>query len=121
MYEKSIMISIQPKWVEMIASGKKTIEVRKSRPKIKTPFKVYIYMSQGIYKDLGLYSDWIYQNRMRVIGEFTCDKIEEYTLAYGFSEKENQDGRYGIIKDYAYYEHNLFLDKMCLTEEEFYN
>ena len=40
---KSVMISIKPKWCELIASGKKTVEVRKTRPKIETPFKCYIY------------------------------------------------------------------------------
>ena len=29
---KSVLISIHPKWCELIASGKKTIEVRKTRP-----------------------------------------------------------------------------------------
>jgi len=40
---KDILISVQPKWCEKIAHGKKTIEVRKNRPKIQTPFKCYIY------------------------------------------------------------------------------
>ena len=40
---KCVMLSIRPKWVEKIASGEKTIEVRKTRPKIETPFKCYIY------------------------------------------------------------------------------
>ena len=40
---KSVLISIQPKWCELIASGKKTIEVRKSKPKLDVPFKCYIY------------------------------------------------------------------------------
>ena len=31
---KSVLISIQPKWVEKIASGEKTIEVRKTRHKL---------------------------------------------------------------------------------------
>ena len=44
---KSVMISIQPKWCELIASGKKTVEVRKTRPKIDVPFKCYIYCTQG--------------------------------------------------------------------------
>ena len=73
---KSVLISIQPKWVEKIVNGKKTIEVRKKRPKIENPFKCYIYMSQGDLKDLGSYSEWIYKNRMKVIGEFICDRIE---------------------------------------------
>ena len=72
---KSVIISIQPKWVEKIVNGEKTIEIRKNRPKIETPFKCYIYMSQGDLKDLGSYSEWIYKNRMKVIGEFVCDKV----------------------------------------------
>lgn len=72
---KSVLISIQPKWVEKIVNGEKTIEVRKTRPKIDTPFKCYIYMTQGDLKDLVSYSEWIYKNRMKVIGEFICDKV----------------------------------------------
>ena len=44
---KSILLSIKPKYVELIASGEKTIEVRKSRPKLETPFKCYIYCRNG--------------------------------------------------------------------------
>ena len=70
---KAVLISIQPKWCELIASGKKTIEVRKTRPKIETPFKVYVYMTKH---------KWIFKllpflkNRFaKVIGEFVCDDI----------------------------------------------
>lgn len=49
---KAVLISIQPKWCELIASGKKTIEVRKTRPKIETPFKCHIYCSGGIGKQV---------------------------------------------------------------------
>ena len=44
---KAVMLSIRPKWCEKIASGEKTIEVRKTRPKLDTPFKVYIYCTQS--------------------------------------------------------------------------
>lgn len=44
---KSVLISIHPKWCELIANGKKTIEVRKTRPKLKTPFKCYIYCTKA--------------------------------------------------------------------------
>ena len=44
---KAVMLSIRPKWVEKIASGEKTIEVRKTRPKLETPFKCYIYCTQA--------------------------------------------------------------------------
>lgn len=43
---KAVLISIQPKWCELIANGKKTIEVRKTKPKLETPFKCYIYCTK---------------------------------------------------------------------------
>lgn len=68
---KAVMLSIRPKWVEKIASGEKTIEVRKTRPKLPTPFKAYIYCSQG-NDARRLRGSW-----GKVIGEFTCDRIYE--------------------------------------------
>lgn len=73
---KAVLISVQPKWCELIASGKKTIEVRKTRPKIETPFTVYVYMTKH---------KWIFKllpflkNRFaKIIGEFVCDRIDEF-------------------------------------------
>lgn len=43
---KSVLISVQPKWCAKIANGEKTVEVRKTRPKLETPFKVYIYCTK---------------------------------------------------------------------------
>lgn len=40
---KSVLISIRPEWIQKIFSGEKTIEIRKTRPKIDTPFRCYIY------------------------------------------------------------------------------
>ena len=85
---KAVMISIQPKLCELIASGKKTIEVRKTRPKIGTPFKCYIYATWNgskkeilVKQDGLLYcEDWRKANGLqrangKVIGEFVCDYI----------------------------------------------
>jgi predicted transcriptional regulator len=75
---KSVLISIQPKWVEKIASGEKTIEVRKSRPKIETPFKCYIYCTIGS----GMKGDYLVPSNIqcgKVIGEFVCDRIEDFS------------------------------------------
>ena len=44
--EKAVMISIRPEWCEKIASGKKTVEVRKTKPKLDPPFKCYIYCTK---------------------------------------------------------------------------
>ena len=101
---KSVLISIQPKWCELIASGKKTVEVRKTRPKLETPFKCYIYatkprhyfkisehlaatdenlfLSNGTVKMSDGFEHWAdgikveYLNG-KVIGEFVCDQIDE--------------------------------------------
>lgn len=50
--KKSIIISIQPQWVEKILNGKKTIEIRKSIPKCDLPIDVYIYCTKS---DINLY------------------------------------------------------------------
>lgn len=78
---KAILMSIQPKWCEKIVNGEKTIEVRKTRPKIETPFKVYIYCT---FPQKPVYDIWINrgtENRFlgngKVIGEFVCDRIDE--------------------------------------------
>ena len=79
---KSILMSIQPKWCELIASGKKTIEVRKTAPK-EVPFKVYIYCT-GV-KNLNL-TEYTKLHRKtggaidywhgKVVAEFVCNAVE---------------------------------------------
>ena len=73
---KSVLISIRPKWTEKIASGQKTIEVRRTRPKLEVPFKCYIYETKGQYIKFihGAHTKYGY-GRGKVIGEFICDKV----------------------------------------------
>ena len=73
---KAVLMSIQPKWCELIASGKKTIEVRKTIPKIETPFKCYIYCTIGN----GVKGDYLVPSGIqcgKVIGVFVCDRIDD--------------------------------------------
>lgn len=42
----AVLLSVRPKWCELIASGKKTVEVRKTKPKAEPPFKCYIYCTK---------------------------------------------------------------------------
>lgn len=90
---KAVMISIRPNWCQKIASGEKTIEVRKTKPKLETPFKCYIYCTQD--KHLAFMQNQTGTNLIacmdanaaipvggaigngKVIGEFTCDRIYE--------------------------------------------
>lgn len=69
---KSVLISIKPKWCELIAIGKKTVEVRKTRPKIEAPFKCYIYCTKD-FKPNTKYGYKTWAGRGKVIGEFVCD------------------------------------------------
>ncbi|MEA5143822.1 MAG: hypothetical protein VB023_09645 [Oscillibacter sp.] len=73
----AVLISIRPQWCEMIASGRKTVEVRKSCPKLETPFKCYIYCTQGEEKWLvGIIGKHPSEKlNGKVIGEFVCDNI----------------------------------------------
>ena len=59
---KSIILSVQPQWIEKILNNEKTIEVRKSCPQ-ETPFKVYVYCTYGTL----LYSDYPNGNDSREI------------------------------------------------------
>lgn len=40
---KKVLLSVHPKWCELIFNGKKTIEVRKNIPKLEPPFEVLVY------------------------------------------------------------------------------
>ena len=86
---KSVMLSIQPKWVEKIVKGEKTIEVRKSRPKIETPFKCYIYCTIGN----GVKGDYLLPSGIqcgKVIGEFVCDWVTKITPHCDIEDFVNQ-------------------------------
>lgn len=83
---RAVMLSILPKWCELIASGKKTIEVRKTAPKIETPFKCYIYCTKlhpgepGSMINLKGRTSFFMPKGGAVIGEFVCKLIDTYTL-----------------------------------------
>ena len=84
---KAVLISIKSKWCKLIIDGKKTVEIRKSRPKIDTPFKCYIYCTKNkdIHDVLELHTDdgKIKKMNGKVIGEFVCDKIiEDHTVGH---------------------------------------
>lgn len=111
---KSVLISIQPKWVEKIAIGQKTIEVRKSKPKLETPFKCYIYQTKS--KDNAIYKQYKV-NDMRsgkVIGEFVCDRIDTYLYDQEFDESM---GVY--LNNYGYDITSHELGQTCLSYKEF--
>jgi predicted transcriptional regulator len=99
---KAVLISIRPEWVKKILEGQKTIEVRKTRPKMNLPFKCYIYCTQSAdmlwilnERERSLCPDKIadvfkaakcggaYRGNGKIIGEFVCDDIFERIVRVG--------------------------------------
>lgn len=112
---KAVLISIRPKWCEKIANGEKAIEVRKTRPKMETPLKCYIYCTQSAdmlwilkERERSLHPDKIadvfkaakcggaYRGNGKVIGEFVCDRIDTLLPA------NEPYGIYDIDDDYVF-------------------
>ena len=95
-----VLLSIKPKWCELIASGKKTVEIRKTKPKIETPFKCYIYCTkQNVPGEILLTYNKKVEGRNKgfrdngdiplagkVIGEFICDEISGGYYVRPFSD-----------------------------------
>lgn len=99
---KAVLISIRPEWVEKIANGGKTIEVRKTKPYLDTPFKCYIYCTNTrpflVWGDV-FRGDWVTEftrlsgygraaaDRIwdvfngHVAGEFVCDRVDPIKAA----------------------------------------
>lgn len=75
---KAVLMSIHPEWVNRIISGEKTIEIRKTCPNLKTPFKCYIYETQGKGDTPWIGEDGhiISRGCGKVVGEFACDRID---------------------------------------------
>lgn len=98
---KAIMVSIRPEWCVKIAHGEKTVEVRKTRPKLATPFKCYICCTQSGTKKFWTgprysYADDHSHNQFdrcgngKVIGEFVCDNVRPI-MADSFIARESAD------------------------------
>ena len=148
---KSVLISIQPRWCELIASGKKTVEVRKTKPKLETPFKCDIYETQGKLKWCNKCQDTdcerpypncaCHEGWGKVIGEFVCDKIDDFYCASIPYRKRNNLG-YGYFVDNGVYKvegwhegvvfersgpridtmlKNTDLENMCLSAQELFD
>ena len=120
----AVMISIKPRWCGLIARGAKTIEVRKTRPNLNTPFKCYIYCTKGKKNDphelLEIHDSngKIHKANGKIIGEFICNKIDRI-------QKRGFQNNF----DYCYLSLNVFgnddieieitdIKKSCIRKEE---
>ena len=124
---KAVLLSIRPEWCEKILSGEKTVEIRKTRPKLEPPFKCYIYCtlagSDSLFMDV-LNRDVTAWNRGgwpekkgRVIGEFTCKKITGLTHIGATGSREPVK-LYNETSDLQYENADELLRAACLTKAQ---
>lgn len=64
--KNEILLSLHPQYWDLIKSGKKTIEIRKSKPQTFLPFRVFVYVTGGI----------------GVAGCFDCEQITQSSPEY---------------------------------------
>lgn len=114
---KAVLLSIRPEWCKKILIGEKTVEIRKTRPKLEPPFKCYIYCtlagSDSLFMDV-LNRDVAAWNRGGwpekkgcVIGEFICDDIRRIGPEYCIVKEDIETAIAGSclsikqVKEYA--------------------
>ena len=120
---KAVLLSIKPQYCELIAKGEKMVEVRRTRPKLETPFKCYIYCtlsgSNEFFRETcnGDIAEWnrskMAFKKGKVIGEFVCDdiyKIDKDSIGYIYKNDKEQ-----IYFDFA---ETILNMRCCLTAFE---
>lgn len=145
MENKAVMISVKPKWCNFIANEEKKIEMRKTKPNLKVPFKCLIYCTKSSKKhqticgchvlnddelfrlpdgnikygnsiEMMTYDNYSADNFLngKVIGEFTCDRISEYSyISDSLNEStynKNSESFYSISPDDC--------KSACLTQKD---
>lgn len=118
---RAVLISIRPKWCEKIVNGEKIVEVRKTRPKMETPFRCYIYCTLPKYPHEGYITTEHplpqYYGGGKVIGEFVCDRIDRLARV-GF-DGSGEPAKYCICNsDMSVWPMDGICEEACLTHEK---
>lgn len=114
---KAVLLSIQPNWCKLIWSGMKTVEVRKTRLKLETPFKVYIYCTGAETWWQRFPKTGLQKMEECIIGTFVCDKIDR--LAHVEAMGSNEPPKLQIVTpDLWYKPADELLQAACLTEAQ---
>lgn len=120
---KTVLLPVHPNWLELILSGEKTVEVRKTKPREAAPFRVLLYCTKNpleLAKDKNGNIVFLSRNKKadisdleilsgKVIGEFVCDHIQKYFY--------HSDILYGIDNPNEYGKE--IREKSCLTLWDF--
>ena len=114
---KAVMLSLRPQWCEKIFNGSKTIEVRKSRPSLDMPFRVYVYQTKIKFKVKNWQENFqsivftpnggVEEGNGKVIGSFVCDRIVDIQI------NGDDCGNY-----WHEWDDECDIEDMCLSYEE---
>lgn len=69
-----VILSLHQKWWQKMAAGEKVLELRKTKPQCKAPFRVLVYITGGV----------------GIVGEFICPEVLEIK---NFEEAERKAGK----------------------------
>lgn len=146
-----ILMSIRPEWCELIASGKKAIEIRKSKPKLEEPFDVYIYCTDSTKEIFYRRSDYLYDNFLytpkhkeiekkklvengytvyngKIIGKFLCCLVKKYDAipgharaSYFLTDKEFAATGFDYLEDLFEYGNDKPLYGWHISDLEIYD
>ena len=118
---KSVLYSIQPWHVANILSGDKDLEIRLRIPRLKPPYKAYIYCTRGILRKPGDYLFINYEKKPvfgephlkrccngKVVAEFICDYTRDFPRLTGE----------GPVFADGYAITDKELERACLTENQ---
>ncbi len=125
---KKVLMSIHPQWCEKIFNGSKTIEVRKTAPKIDTPFEVLVYETkkQFVKSVRGAHTKYGY-GRGQVIGSFVCDGIIDVYVPLSKQaaplDKEivERDACLSLSEIQKYAGNKMFLRGLHITEPKLFD
>lgn len=119
-HEKAVMINLSPEECMRIATGEQEALLRKLKPNLNTPFKVYIFCSKSgtrvFGNDTSFITDYLkllksekdfertsgkHKWNGKVIGEFICDDITKITDSVTHFQIQGQTERDlpSILKD----------------------
>lgn len=130
---KKILLSVHPKYCKLIFNGEKTIEVRRTRPKLEPPFEVLVYCTKQMLTKTKCMHSYLHKNEPKA-----CKKYGEITTwcsigdvhvnsntpwsfrAYGMHGKVIGsfvcDKVYKIVPDGEYYSNGYDIDDDMLSE-----
>ena len=132
---RNVLIAMRPQNCKQIIDLDKTIDVRKTKPKLDTPFKCYIYCTQSelLTKSHNNGKIYIaaskkYRNALersgnitlsgKVIGEFVCDEITSFGFDAYYHTLTHRHGGYNVSLG-AFSEQELY-SKSCLSFADIY-